>query len=245
MNGLVASVRSVRMSFHLAYALILDCIYPLLRRESQGDRMQKWALKLLDILNVQLHSSGQQLQPHRVGRLIVANHISWLDVFVINATTPARFVAKSEVRRWPFFGWLVQRAGTVFIRREVKRDTALVNQCLARDLLDGGDIALFPQGTSTDGSQPVRFHSSMLQCAIDAGAVVWPVAICYHDGQGRRLSELGFAGEMTFIHSLWKTMCMPRIEASSIYLPGIASAEMSRREIAAVAQDAVNRVLKT
>jgi len=240
-----ASLRAVRLSAHVFHALLLACIFPSLGKESQQRTMKKWSAQLLRILSVRTHPSGIEATKGNSGKLLAANHISWLDVFVINASTPARFVAKSEVNSWPLVGWLVRRTGTVFIKREFKRDTVRVNEVVSNCLVTGEDVVLFPQGTSTDGTMPVSFHSSMLQGAIDVGAVLHPLAIFYHDGHGSRIEEVAFTGDMTFIESLWKILCLPSIDVSITYLPEIACAGAIRRELAVMSQDAVNAVLVT
>ena len=240
-----ASLRAVRLSTHVFRALLLACIFPSLGKESQQRTMKKWSMELLEILSVRTHLSGIDAITVNSGKLFAANHISWLDVFVINASTPARFVAKSEVNSWPLVGWLVRRTGTIFIKREFKRDTARVNEVVSNCLATGEDIVLFPQGTSTDGTRPVSFHSSMLQGAIDAAVVLHPLAILYHDSHGARIEEVAFTGEMTFLDSLWKILCLASIDVSITYLPGIACEGAIRRELAVKSQDAINAVLAT
>jgi 1-acyl-sn-glycerol-3-phosphate acyltransferase len=243
MRNFVASLRAVRLSAHVFYALLLACIFPSLGKESQQRTRRKWSAKLLVILNVRTHPCGTESTKVNSGKLFTANHISWLDVFVINASTPARFVAKSEVDTWPLVGWLVRRTGTVFIKREYKRDTVRANTVISNYLLTGEDIVLFPQGTSTDGTRPVSFHSSLLQGAIDVGAPVHPVAIFYHDSDGKLIEEVAFTGEMTFFDSLWKVLCLPALCAGVTYLPGIATLGASRRELAINTQNTVNATL--
>ncbi len=245
MKFLVAHVRAVRLFVHIFYGLALACVYPSFGIARRRSTMQQWSTKLLQILNVQLHCQGQHASPGAVGQLLLANHISWLDVFVISATVPARFVAKSEVGNWPLFGVLVRRTGTLFIRRAYRRDTARINQALGNCLLGGEDVVVFPQGTSTDGTQPVHFHSALVQGAIDVGAEVRPVALAYHDGQGEPLHDVAFTGEMTFAQSLWKILCVPRINASTVYLAELHGKELTRREATLGAQGAINAVLSS
>lgn len=111
------------------------------------------------------------------GLSFVPNHISWLDIFAINVTTPAGFVAKSEVSSWPVLGWLVQRSGTLFIRRMVRSDTVRVNACMADLLRQGRALAVFAQGTSSTPEKAVQFHAPLLQSAVAANAQIQPVAV--------------------------------------------------------------------
>ena len=243
MHRLMPYIRAARIGAHIAYALGLACIFPWFSRVRQRTTMQHWSVKLLNILNVEMHARGQCIPRHRLGQLIVANHVSWLDVFVINANTPARFVAKSEVGAWPLLGWLVRRSGTLFIRREFRRDTARTTHVVTNCLQSGEPVAVFPQGTSTDASQPVHFHSAMVQAAIDARATVQPLSISYHDDEGRALHQVSFTGEMTFMASLWQIVSLPRIHVNAVYLEELECNDMNRREIAQRAQLGVNAVL--
>ena len=112
---LVALFRAARLALHIGYGLTLAIAYPWLALPIRQRILQSWSAGLLDIFNVRIQvAEGDPLHALRHG-LIVTNHISWLDVFVLNAVVPMRFVAKSEVRRWPVIGWLCARAQTLFI----------------------------------------------------------------------------------------------------------------------------------
>ncbi|MEI6803965.1 MAG: lysophospholipid acyltransferase family protein [Burkholderiales bacterium] len=240
MKLVLVCLRAARLLVHILYALALACVFPAFGADRKRKTMQRWSVKLLQILHVHLHAQGHHLAAAATGRLLVANHISWLDVFVLNATTPARFVAKSEVGGWPLIGVLVRRTGTLLIRREYRRDSSRINQALGQCLRRGEDVAVFPQGTSTDASQPVHFHSALLQAAIDVGAPVQPVAIVYHDGNAEPLPDVAFTGDMTFVQSLWKMLCLAQIHANAVYLPPCQEPQATRRAVARHAQEAVN-----
>jgi 1-acyl-sn-glycerol-3-phosphate acyltransferase len=205
--------------------------------------MQRWSLDLLTILNVCRKSDGHDFSYSGQGRLFVANHVSWLDVFVMNAAAPARFIAKSEVGAWPLFGWLSRRTGTLFVRRDTRRDAMRVNRLIAAMLQEGEWVALFPEGTSTDGTRHVHFHSSLLQGAIDAGAAIHTMAIRYHDANGNRLDDAAFIGDMTFLQSLQKILCSPALHVTLAGLPALNSSGTNRRLLAQAAQVAVNAAL--
>ena len=117
--------------------------------------------------------------------LVVANHISWLDIFVLNAHHPVRFVAKAEIAKWPVVSRMIRGAGTVFIERERRRDTHRVNHQMAHVLANGDVVAIFPEGTTTYGTDVLPFKSSLLQPIVEAEGHVQPVAIRYRDA-GRR-----------------------------------------------------------
>lgn len=234
--------RGLRVALHILYGMLLAIVYPWLGRNLQRPIMQRWSRSLLGILNIGLAAQcGNNVG--LCGGLLVANHISWLDAIVLNAVSPVRFVIKSDVKEWPLIGWLCQRSGNLFVRRDLRRDTARINDDIARQLLDGECIALFPEGTSTAGDLPGHFHASLLQGAIDIGAPVAPVAIRYHDNAGNTSTVAAFVGDMSFMASLWQVLCNPSLNVSLSYLSLIPSAEKPRRLLAAEAQGAIHMSL--
>ena len=111
------------------------------------------------------------------GRLVVANHLSWLDIFAIDALCPASFVAKSEIARWPLVGTLVARAGTLFIERGRRHAVHRLIEHIERSLQAGGRVAVFPEGTTGAGHALLPFHANLIQAAVDAQAPVVPVLV--------------------------------------------------------------------
>ena len=165
----VRAYRLLRVVIHLLYAaLVAACIYPFVGPATRGRRLQRWSAGLLQILAVRLCVSG--MPPAGGAVLVVGNHVSWLDIFAINAIHPARFVAKAEVRRWPLIGWLCARGGTLFIDRARRHHTRDINAVMAKAMQDGEAFAVFPEGTTTHGDVVLPFHPSLLQPALDGSA---------------------------------------------------------------------------
>ncbi len=236
----VVSWRLGRLATHIGLAFVAACVYPSLSHPAQRRFMCWWSRALLSLLNVAHESIGQPALDDQAACLLVANHSSWLDLFAVNSVTPAQFVAKSEVSGWPVLGWLVQRSGTLFIRRTVRSDTVRVNDCMAGLLQQGRAVAVFAQGTSSTPEQPVRFHAPLLQSAVAAGTQVQPVAIFYHDRYGVPHEAAAFVGDITFMQSLWKIVCSPGIQVVVTYLPPMDALGQDRRALAEMAQLAVN-----
>src|SRR6266404_2655913 len=117
--------------------------------------------RTLRVFNASLHVTG----PIPSSGLLVCNHLSYLDILVLGATTPCVFVSKCEVRRWPAFGWFASLAGTLFLRREKRSDVARMTLEMGRVLDEGELVVLFPEGTSSDGSKVLPFKSSLLEPA--------------------------------------------------------------------------------
>src|SRR5258708_15386051 len=118
--------------------------------------------RALRVFQVNLRVTG----PIPSSGLLACNHLSYLDILVLGATTPCVFVSKCEVRRWPVFGWFASLAGTLFLRREKRSDVARMTREMRRVLDEGQLVVLFPEGTSSDGSSVLPFKSSLLEPAI-------------------------------------------------------------------------------
>jgi 1-acyl-sn-glycerol-3-phosphate acyltransferase len=239
----VGYFRGGRVACHIFYGIILGCFFPLLNRTIRQHIIKNWACSLLVILNIKLNVQGNDKRAIMDCPILVSNHISWLDVFALNAVFPSYFVAKSEVGDWPILGWMCHRAGTLFIRRTVRRDTARINREISSVIKRGESIALFPEGTSSDSGFPGHFHSSLLQVAVDLNVGIHPVAIRYHDSQGNTNTDAAFVGDMSFIQSLWKIICSPSLQVSLYYLPALSCEGKSRRLLATAAQQSIHSKL--
>lgn len=171
--------------------------------------------------------------------MLVANHVSWLDIFVIDAVVPARFVAKSEIRSWPVFGWLSERVGTIFIERARRHDTARVNALVA-DALGAGDVfVVFPEGTTTDGTEVLKFHASLLAPALTAGAAVQPVAIRYERDDGTLCVAAAYVGDASLWDALIAMSGEPVIHAHVWFHEPLKGSYRHRRDVAAAAREAI------
>lgn len=186
--------------------------------------MQPWSAALLDTMGIGLDVHGE-LPSDDAPVFIAANHVSWLDIWVINAVCPTLFVAKSEIRGWPVFGWLAARVGTLFIERSRRADTRKVNdRIIARLAVSGERIAVFPEGSTTDGSVVRPFHSSLFQPAVGAGARVYPVAIRYVDARGVRSEVPAYIDDMSLLTSMWRIAGAEGLRAELHFLEPIEPA---------------------
>ena len=228
----LACYRAARLTLHLLYGATLALVYPSLPVTLQKRILHRWSVELLDILHVRLSVNGT-IPLHEIKQgLIVANHISWLDVYVMNSVLPMRFVAKAEVRSWPFIGWLCARAQTIFIERNKRSDTLRTNQQMVEHMLQGNCIAIFPEGTSSDGTQVKHFHPSLLQPAIDAKTQIYPVAIHYHDKHNKPNFDAAYIGDMTFLESLWKILTSPDLRVQLTTTDALDTQADNRRILA-------------
>lgn len=139
--------------------------------------LHRWCEKLLRRLRVRYETQGE----YPSQGLIVSNHLSYVDILVLSAMHPCLFVSKKEVKTWPIFGWLATLAGSIYIDRDRRSDISRVNAELLKGLNSGVPCVLFPEGTSSDGSQVLPFRSSLLQPAVECGAEITPALIEYSD----------------------------------------------------------------
>ena len=152
--------------------------------------------------------------------LIVSNHLSYVDILVIGSVCPAVFVAKSEVRRWPIFGWLSEMAGAIFIERGRSRTVRDQLAEIIRPLAAGVPVVLFPEGTSSDGSRVLPFYSSLLEAARLAESPVTPCAIRYElDDAGCVSREVCYWGDMVFGGHLFKLLSKRSLRAEVSFGP--------------------------
>lgn len=242
MTGRIRStIRLTGVALHLAYGLgVATLLYPLLTHTSRKQLQQRWSSRLLMILGVKLEVTGAA----SMNGLLVANHISWLDVFVISSITPATFVCKSEVRHWPLIGLLCARTDTVFLERGSRSAAQQVNQTLAGKLRNGEQVAVFPEGTTSPGASLLAFRAALLQSAIDAETNVQPLALRYRDALGINATAAHYCGETTLWQSLRAIAAAPRITASVEILEELASADRSRRELCEQAQALIGSCLE-
>ncbi|MFF8915657.1 lysophospholipid acyltransferase family protein [Streptomyces sp. NPDC015032] len=175
--------------------------------------------------------------PGPTGTLVVANHISWLDVIVLLAVEPVTLLAKREVGTWPVIGTLARRIGTCFIDREGLRELPGTVAELARMLRTGQSVMVFPQGTTWCSVPGGTFRRATFQAAVDAGAPVRPVTIDYFQ-HGVPSTVAGFLGDEGFAMSLRRVVGAGELSARVTTHRPLTGGD--RRSLAAEAQRAVS-----
>ena len=230
--------RLARVVFHLIRGLATCAlVFPWAGVSLRERLVRRWSARLLAICRVRVeHLPGAQPLAHA---LIVSNHISWLDIFLINSLHPCRFVAKAEIRAWPVLGWLVAQAGTVFIARGNRRDLRHIFKGLVDALGQGQRVAFFPEGTTASQGQLLPFHANLFEAAIDAGVPVQPYALAYVDARGAWHAAVDYTGETTFVDSILRILQGEPVVARLGCLEPIAAEGAHRRELSAQAREAI------
>jgi 1-acyl-sn-glycerol-3-phosphate acyltransferase len=237
-------LRWSRMVGHAALAaLLLRTIYPRVSHARRRRLLRWWSAKLLRILNVSPLVQGPPPGADEHGAMIAANHVSWLDIFLISSVRPTCFIAKSEVLEWGMVGWIAEHAGTLFVRRDQWRDATRVNAVVHAALAEGHCVGLFPEGVTTEGDVLLKFHSALFQPAVANDAHVHPAAIRYERSDGSLCREISFRGERTFIESLRLIIDEPSVTARISFAPVVETSGTHRRDVAQATRGRVAELL--
>ncbi|SPC11685.1 lysophospholipid acyltransferase family protein [Cupriavidus taiwanensis] len=238
-------LRKTALVLHLLRGL-LTCalLFPWLGVRSREWHIRRWSRRLLRICGVEVEVVDATGAAHtgaaRQGAMVVSNHISWLDIYVIHSWQPVRFVAKSEIRSWPLIGWLCDKTGTIFIERARKRDAHRVLHDITDVMLQGDLVGVFPEGTTTDGTSVLPFHANLMQAPISGGLPVQPLGLNYLDAvTGQPTLAAAYIGDTTLLQSLETVLRAPRIKARLVVGPALLPASGDRRELAASAREVV------
>lgn len=237
----MTAYRLVRVVLHLFLGMaICALIFPWIDAAGRRGHIKRWSGKLLILCRVQveiLHAEKVCVAPRA---LTVANHISWMDIFVINSLNPCRFVAKSDIRDWPLIGWLCEQVGTIFISRGRIRDVRKIYQGLVESLHAGEHVAFFPEGTTAAQGTVLPFHANLFEAAIEAQVPIQPYALRYVDSRGENHPAADFVGEMTFVQSMLTILKSRGMTAQLMLLPPIdTTGKPHRRELADAAHASI------
>jgi 1-acyl-sn-glycerol-3-phosphate acyltransferase len=208
----------------------------LLRGRARAGVVRALARGLLAAMGVRLHVRGRTV---RAGSLIVANHVSWLDVVVLAAAAPARLVAKHEVRGWPAVGALAAAAGTIFVDRSRPKSLPATVAEVAAALRSGASVAVFPEGTTYCGVDRGPFRPAMFQAAVDAGVPIVPLAVGYR-AAGQATRATAFLGDDALWTSVRRVCALRDVTVTLTGSPALHPTEgADRRTLARAAQSTV------
>ncbi|HWT70708.1 MAG TPA: lysophospholipid acyltransferase family protein [Oxalicibacterium sp.] len=239
------AIRFARVVLHLLRGLAISAfIFPWADTARREQCVRRWSAGLLAILRVRVRAIPDGAELPAQAALVIANHISWLDIFVINALQPCRFVAKADIRSWPVLGWLCAKSGTIFIARGKQREVRRVYQGLVGSLQAGERIAFFPEGTTAAQGTLLPFHANLFEAAIEARVPVQPCALRYLDHGGELHRAADFIGDTSFVDSLMMILAGGPMTAEIQMLPVISAEAAHRRELAVQARAAVASALR-
>src|ERR1043165_3236268 len=212
-HPLRVSSRLIWLGFELLWAALNFGFYVSSGFELELQARARWlqvtSRRLLRIFDAEIEVAG----PIPKRGLLVSNHFSYFDILVLGALTPSVFVAKSEVRRWPIFGWFARLGGTLFADRSRRTQVGRLNAQIQAAMDEGGLVVLFPEGTSSDGQDVLPFKSSLLEPATNAAHPLAGGHICYALDDGNVAEEVCFWKDMTFAPHLLNLLSKRKIRA--------------------------------
>lgn len=204
--------------------------FPQMAPAARHAAVQAWARRVVGVLDVDVQLVGA-LSPGT--RMLVANHVSWLDVMVVHAVCPqARFVAKADVRGWPVVGALVAGAGSLFVDRHRPRQARRSLAQITEVLREGGLVAVFAEGTTTDGRQVLPFKAGLLQAATAVGCGVQALALRYREGGQPGSTSVPYIGDDSLLQSLWRLCRAREVGVTLTVLPPRDAGQADRRHLA-------------
>lgn len=240
--------RLTRVATHFMEAAVVAGFgYPFMKPARRRLALQRWSAKLLRHLAANLTVHGTPPRDDGAPFMLVSNHVSWLDIFAINAAAPTRFVAKSEIRGWPLVGWLCVKADTLFIERGRRRDLArldeLIGDALRNGAAGGAGIGVFLEGTTTDGHEVLPLHSSLLRPAQEANVRIVPVAIQYRRSDGSICTEAAYDGDKTVMDTIRLMLTQHEIHAHVHFLTPVEAQGLHRKELARQTRESIVQTL--
>ena len=240
---LFAGARLLLVGLHLLSGVLqVALLFPLGGAPWRQSLRRLWSHQLLTLLGIRIESVGDALAGIE-GGLVVGNHISFIDIYAINALLPCGFVSKSEVARWPLIGWLSLHNDTVFIERGSRKAAHRTHHTMLTALAAGRRVAIFPEGTTTAGDKVLPFHAALFQSAIDAAVPVHALAISYHDADGARSRAPAYIDDMSLVECMVTVMQAGGLVARVRLAKSLAPPLANRRELAQRAHQAVATAL--
>jgi 1-acyl-sn-glycerol-3-phosphate acyltransferase len=226
---------------------ILWIKFPRLSRERKLEEIKAWSQHTLEILGIQvLHETSlTQIEQSAAPLMFVANHVSWIDALIIQSIQPSIFVAKAEVKAWPIVGSIAKGCGVVFVDRGSPSSARRMVDEVSSALHHGYCVAVFPEGTSSEGSSVSLFHANLFEAAINHHIQIQPLAIRYtNPNTGALCLKAAFIGDIGFVQSLHQVMTSTGIQAKVHAGDMLSPQGHSRRTLAHLSQRSVSSQLE-
>jgi 1-acyl-sn-glycerol-3-phosphate acyltransferase len=238
MKMMVGSLRLLLLFLWVLFGIVAGLFSPLMSVRIHQLLIKYWHRAVLLFVGIKPSFSGAR--PEK-GALMVSNHVSWLDISVLGSRYPVVFLANNEISSWPVLGYLIRKAGTLFIHRGKGSVHAIssINSTLARQQ----SVAIFPEGKTTDGKDVARFQPRLFQAAIDADTTVQPLVIRYQNCRNEIQIEVSYAGDINFVQSLWRVVCLPYKSVSAHLFEPLAGFQ-SRDDLSKCAEEKIRERLQ-
>lgn len=245
MKSLRRVLRLSRLAVHVVNGIFLTLLLAGLLRMSLNEPFYQrvvawWLRKVPQIIGVKLTVIGE---PVNQAALMVANHISWLDIPLLGGVANPRFLSKQEVRHWPVIGWLADKSGTLFITRGKAGAAAQASTTILQAMQGGRAVLLFPEGTTTTGNDVRTFHARLFAPAFDANVPVQPVAIRYPQADGQTNPLVPYVDQQSLGENLKAILGEKALRAEIHFLQLLYPAGMDRKTLAAQCEQQVRGVV--
>jgi len=243
--------RLLRIIAHVLWGVLLAIYYLDNNRklsEKEQQIVREWNRRFLKLMNIETRVHGDV---HPGNHLMVANHISWKDIVLLNSIYTTRFVAKSEIARWPLVGWLSNKVGTLFVKRGNISDIRRLNEQIAKLMIDGEKVTLFPEGATGEGGEISHLYPGLFQSVIDTQEAaafespvgVQPIVIIYKVDE--QLSpDIPFTGNTHILENLWSILNYQHITADIYFTPAIDSQNTTRKLLSQQSHQQMQEVLQ-
>lgn len=246
MNAILFALRAPLVALWVLLGLVtIGLVFPWAGRSGRLAIKKHWSRGLLALCGVAVRIDGA---PLRTGAVLWAvNHVSWLDIFVLNVVRSTAFVAKQEIRHWPLIGWLAAGADTIFIERGFRHAVHRAGQAMKLRFERGQAVGLFPEGTTSNGFDVLPFYGNLFEPARGAGIAIQPVALRYHH-RGRRSSLPAFVGEETLLQNLWRLLGTTGVSVDLVFLSPLGEIDHEkppRAELAKTAMESIRQAIIT
>lgn len=226
-------------------AVVMAMINPLAARlRFRGERLDErtirlWSLLMVRVFGMRVRRFGAPLPG---GVLVVANHVSWIDITLMHSQRMVGFVAKAEIERWPLIGWLASRGSTIFHHRGDNESLhGVMHQMLTR-LQSGSAVGVFPEGRTNDGQAIGAFHARIFQPAVLAGVPAQPVALKY-GAQGSAQTIVAFQPRENFLQNFWRLLGEPARLVEVHFLEPVSVDESGRRRMAEISRERISAAM--
>jgi 1-acyl-sn-glycerol-3-phosphate acyltransferase len=234
-------MKTLKIVLHILLVVPL-CLLIFISTKNQQERIIRfWCKRLLSIFEISVEVTGLESNlMNQKKYLMVANHISWMDIIVIQSIKPCIFVAKSDVASWPLFGWVAQMTGTIFIKRDKISDIKKALKKMKRRLIKRS-VCIFPEGTSTNGRYLLPFKSNLFQSSIDTQKSILPLCLRYEQ-KNIYTDKTAFVDDMSLLDSIIKIKQEKDIRVVVEILQPIRP-RYNRKELASYTQEIVRKNL--
>lgn len=232
MNFLLGIYRLIKIGFYIIGCLwTVAFVLPGADSIKRGRIIRVWAGRLPRMIGIRIEHEGtlncpeafdSGITPDSLGRLLVSNHVTFLDPFVIDAVLPAGFVAKAEIGHWPVLGRIASAVGTIYIDRSNKRALIGIAESMEAALRQGRNVLVFPEGTTSNGQGLLKLHSNLFEAAAVTGALTVPLLIQYKK-DGVPSSIPAWTGHEPLFTRLWTILCTQGLSVTVHILPTLTA----------------------